>query len=267
MFATPQLSGRARVESRDSEREALHTLNVPRKDEGDAARSIAIRLADCDGQRSNASMLVNRKYVQRGYGKHHKVPVAPNCVTFTASSEDDLIGTLSLTVDSAAGLALDATFKEELDEIRRQPGVRICELTKFAVNSSESSFKLLAALFHIIFIYGTTKFGGTDLFIEVNPRHRRFYEAMLGFKRVGGIKTNSAVDAPSQLLWLKASDIRHNIDLHAGKAAGDSHSLYPYFFSHKEELGIFTRLMAEVEDNDLSPIYDHRPLSLVPATH
>lgn len=268
MFASSQLSGRPNKERREAKRDALHTLVVPKRDETEITRSIAIRLADCEGQRSNASMLVNRKYVQRGYGTQHKVPTAPNCVTFTASSPDEeIIGTLSLTVDSAAGLALDKTFKEELDEFRKEPGVRICELTKFAVDSSESSFKLLASLFHIIFIYGTTKFGGTDLFIEVNPRHRRFYEAMLGFKRVGGIKTNEAVDAPSQLLWLKASDIRKNIDEHAGKAVDKLHSLYPYFFSQKEELGIFGRLMKEVEDSGLSPLYDHMPAQTASATH
>lgn len=259
MFATPQLSGRTSTQVRDVDNDPLHTLLLPRRDEESASRSIAIRLADCDGQRSNASMLINRKYVQRGYGKNHRAPSAPNCVTFTATSTDEVIGTLSLTVDSPAGLALDKTFKQELDEIRKEPGVKICELTKFAVDSSESSLKLLAALFHIIFIYGTTKFGGTDLFIEVNPRHCRFYEAMLRFKRVGSVKTNTAVDAPSVLLWLKASDIRRHIDDHAGRGDTASRSLYPYFFSHKEECGIFARLMAEVENNSAPPHFDHIP--------
>lgn len=267
MFATSQPSGRALRQRPEAERDALHTLLIPKGDETEATRSIAIRLADCHGQRSNASMLINRKYVQRGYGTNHKVPTAPNCVTFTASSEDNIIGTLSLTVDSVAGLALDQTFKEELDAIRKEPGVKICELTKFAVDSSESSLKLLAALFHIIFIYGTGKFGGTDLFIEVNPRHRRFYQAMLGFKPVGGVKTNTTVDAPSQLLWLKVSDIRRSIDLHAGKPAGGSHSLYPLFFSPKEERGIFARLMSEVEGPGLSSMFNPMPAPLAWAPH
>lgn len=259
MFNLIQPSAPSGLQRRESGLEGLHTLLIPTRDEKSLTRSVTIRLADCDGQRSNASMLINRKYVQRGYGTNHKVPTAPNCVTFTASSDEMVIGTLSLTVDSPAGLAADRTFKDELDEFRTQKGIRICELTKFAFDTSEPSLKLLASLFHIIFLYGTNKFGGTDLFIEVNPRHRRFYEAMLGFKRVGTLKTNEAVGAPSQLLWLKASDIRRHIDEHAGKKADGSRSLYPYFFSVKEELGIFARLSNGGQDSILSPVFDGLP--------
>jgi hypothetical protein len=258
MFAASQPSGRTKSQSQVKERDVLHTLLMPKRDASNASRTIAIRLADCEGQRSDASMLINRKYSQRGYGAHHKVPTTPDGVTFTASSDEGIIGTLSLTVDSDAGLALDRTFKEDLDEIRKTPGVKICELTKFAVDSSESSLKLLALLFHITFIYGTTKFGGTDLLIEVNPRHVRFYQTMLRFRRVGGVKTNAAVDAPSVLLWLKASDIRRHIDEHAGQNVKRSPSLYSHFFSPKEELGIFGRLMKEMEDYSLAPLYDRK---------
>lgn len=251
ILPTAQNSGQRRDDGDDG----LHTLLVPNGDDANGIRPVTIRLADCEGQRSNASMLINRKYVQRGYGTNHKVPAISNCVTFTASSESKIIGTLSLTVDSAAGLALDKTFKEEMDEARKVKGVKICELTKFAFETSEPSLKLLASLFHIIFIYGTCKFGGTDLYIEVNPRHRRFYEAMLGFKRVGAMKDNKAVGAPSQLLWLQVSDIRRNIDEYSGKVANGVRSLYPYFFSEKEERGIFARLM-ETEKAAMSPLFD-----------
>ncbi len=242
MFPLIQPSGRIGRQKREPLGDGLHTLRIPHRNEECGDRPVTIRVADSDGQRSTANMLINRKYDQRGYGNNHKVPTLLNCVTFTATSEDNLIGTLSLTVDSAAGLAADKTFKEELDEARKEKGVRICELTRFAFDTSEPSMKLLASLFHIIFIYGTCKFGGTDLYIEVNPRHRRFYEAMLGFKRVGQLRTNEAVGAPSQLLWLRAVDIRRKIDEHAGKPIENIRSLYPYFFSKKEELGIYGRL-------------------------
>lgn len=243
MFGSIQPLGQNQSLRHDIRDDGLHTLLIPHRNEESGVQPVTIRLADCEGQRSNASMLINRKYVQRGYGSNHKVPTLSNCVTFTASSESKIFGTLSLTADSPAGLALDKTFKEELDEARKQKGVRICELTKFAFDTSEPSLKLLASLFHIIFIYGTCKFGGTDLYIEVNPRHRRFYETMLDFKRVGPLKTNDAVGAPSQLLWLRVADIRRNIDEYCGKVTEGVRSLYPYFFSEKEERGIFARLM------------------------
>jgi hypothetical protein len=207
-------------------------------------KDITIRLAGRDAERDSASMLINRKYSARGYGNCHKVPTTGTCVTFTASSETSLIGTLSLTVDSAAGLAADKTFKHELDQFRAR-GARICELTKFAFETSRPSLELLASLFHIIFIYGTHRYDCTDLFIEVNPRHRRFYAAMLGFQPVGQLKTNKAVGAPSHLMWLKVADIRRHIDEHTTSRRAASHSLYPFFFSPGEEVAIQMRLLGE----------------------
>jgi hypothetical protein len=219
----------------------LHTIFLP-SEPGGPQDSLTIRLADCDGQRSRANMLLNRMYSWRGYGASHKLPSAPNCVTFTATSQEDVIGTLTLTVDSPAGLALDQTFRDEIERFRNAPGARLCELTKFAFDTSSPAKPRLAALFHIIFIYGSMHYDCTDLFIEVNPRHARFYEAMLGFTRVGAAKMNLTVNAPSQLMWLNVGDIRRRIDRHAGRDRDASRSLYAHFFSAKEEEGIYGRL-------------------------
>jgi hypothetical protein len=220
----------------------LHTIQLPAQ-YGQAQDSLTIRLADCDGHRNRANMLLNRMYSWRGYGADHKLPVAPNVVTFTASSGDDVIGTLTLTVDSAAGLAADRTFADEIEEFRRAPGAKLCELTKFAFDTSSPARPRLAALFHLVFIYGSMHFDCTDLFIEVNPRHARFYEVMLGFSRVGTARSNASVNAPAQLMWLNVGDIRRHIDKHAG--TGSSRSLYAHFFSAREEAGIYGRLAGQ----------------------
>ena len=204
---------------------------------------MTIRLADCDGQRNRANMLLNRMYSWRGYGANHKLPSDPNCVTFAATSQDDVIGTLTLTVDSAAGLAADRTFKDEIESFRKAPGAKLCELTKFAFDTSSPARPRLAALFNIIFIYGSMHYDCTDLFIEVNPRHRRFYEIMLGFTSVGPPKTNSSVNAPAQLMWLNVGAIRRHIDKYAGDDREAGRSLYAHFFSAKEEEGIYGRLV------------------------
>ncbi len=222
----------------------LHTFDLPGGLTNTAEKSITIRLADLDGERNRANMLLSRKYSARGYGKKHAVPQTSNSVTFTASTQQGLIGTLSLVVDSESGLGCDKTFRPELDSFRQVPGAKLCELTRFAFDTSKPSMHLLASLFHIIFIYGTHHYNCTDLFIEVNPRHRRFYQSMLGFECVGGVKTNDAVGAPSQLMRLKVAEIRRYIDEHTSQKVRSSHSLYPYFFSHKEEVGIYGRLAA-----------------------
>lgn len=234
--------------SGSAECDGLHRFFLPTGDRDGSEKEITIRLADSAGVRSSANMLINRKYAWRGYGKDHRLPTTQNCVTFTATSENSVIGTLSLTVDSSEGLACDKTFKHELDGFREIPGTRLCELTKFAFDSSVPSLQLLASLFHIIFIYGTHHHKCTDLFIEVARRHCRFYEAMLGFKPVGEPTTNDAVGVTSHLMWLKVSDIRRMIDDPAGNKAASPHSLYPFFFSEKEEISIHRRLVEDCPD-------------------
>lgn len=203
---------------------------------------MTVRLADCDGERSRANMLLDRMYSWRGYGSGHQLSAEPNAVTFAATSGGDMIGTLTLTVDSPAGLATDRTFRDELDRFRQGPGVRLCELTKFAFDTSTPARPRLAALFHIIFLFGSMHYDCTDLFIEVNPRHSRFYEAMLGFAAIGAARTNEGVGALSQLMWLNVSEIRRQIDRHAGREKVGNRSLYTHFFSKKEEEGIYGRL-------------------------
>ncbi|MEO6382127.1 MAG: hypothetical protein ABIO35_09035, partial [Nitrobacter sp.] len=122
------------VESRSHK--ALHTIFLPQRGREQSPEAITIRLADCEGHRNRANMLLNRMYSWRGYGANHTLPTAPDCISFTASSDDDIIGTLTLTVDSPVGLAADKTFTDEMATFREAPGAKLCELTKFAFDTS-----------------------------------------------------------------------------------------------------------------------------------
>ena len=205
---------------------------------------VTIRLANDNCQRKDANILLNRMYSWRGYGSHHEIVESPSHTTFTASSNEGLLGTITLAVDSANGLAADELFKDVIDKFRACPGANVCELTKFAFETTKPSKPMLASLFHLIFIYGQHAFGCTDVFIEVNPRHVRFYEHMLGFKRIGDLKDNTSVAAPAQLMWLSVAHIRSQIDEHAGQGVGAlTRSLYAYFFSPREEEGLYTRMV------------------------
>lgn len=215
-------------------------VNVP-----EMVRSITVRLADDHSARNGARMLVNRMYSWRGYGDCHVIPIAPTHETFTASDDETTVGTITLAIDSPAGLAADKIFRDEIDVFRRVPGAKVCELTKLAFDAEVPSKPLLASLFHIVFIYGQRRHRCTDLFIEVNPRHRRFYEAMLGFQPIGELKTNDSVGAPSQLMWLQVSKIRNHIDRHARRPGIVARSLYQFFFSPREEDGIYARLISD----------------------
>ncbi len=203
-----------------------------------ALADYGIQVASNRQQRSQAAELLNRMYGWRGYGSDHQIPEGEACTTFLAASTEGLVGTLTLTVDGAAGLAADRTFEDVLDTFRAAPGSSICELTKFAFDASTPARPRLAHLFHAVLIYGSSKHRCTDLFIEVHPRHRAFYEAMLGFRPVADARTNASVQAPAHLLWLSVDAIRANIRSHREAGKSNPRSLYPYFLREGEEAAL-----------------------------
>lgn len=208
-------------------------------------KTFGIRVADTEQGRSSASMLINKMYSWRGYGNSHKVDDNPNRITLSASDKGEVIGTVTLGIDSEVGILADEVFRDYIDEARARGG-KVCEITKLAFDQNVGSKMALGSLFHILFIYGCHLHHCTDVFIEVNPRHRRYYESMLGFKRLGEIRSNPRVDAPAYLLWVSMDHVRAQIKRLGGTSdhPGTERSLYPYFFSPREEAGITNRLLA-----------------------
>ena len=177
---------------------------------------------------------MNDRYGWRGYGCAHDIGSDLNHTTFAAEIDGQIVGTMTLGVDSIHGLAIDRTFADIVADARKEPGAHICELTKLAFDQDIRSKEVLAGLFHMAFIYGTSHTNCTDLFIEVNPRHLRFYQTMLGFRSIGPESTNVSVGAPSRLMRLSVNEIRLNIRAR-GLGPVNARSLYPYFFPPAEE--------------------------------
>jgi hypothetical protein len=205
--------------------------------------SYGIRLTDTADGRNSASMLISKMYAWRGYTGTHQLSDDPNRITLTATDKGDVVGTLTLGIDSQIGMMADQVFKEELDELRRD-GARLCEFTKLAFDPSVRSKISLANLFHLAVIYARDIHHCTDIVIEVNPRHRRFYQCMLGFERLGDVKTNPRVNAPAYLLRVSLDYVTAQVEKHGGTfdRANSDRSFYPYFFSPREERGIINRL-------------------------
>lgn len=201
-----------------------------------------IRLATSDDRAKSASLLIQKMYSWRGYdatGVHRD----PNRITLLAFDQDVIIGTLTLGLDSPVGLLVDDLYKPEVDALRAD-GRKVCELTKLAVDESVRSKHVLAALFHIAYIYGRNIHNGTDFVIEINPRHVLFYNKMLGFKLYGPERHCERVSAPAMLLRLELDHAEREIGRLGGlgKNAVNEKSLYPYFFTKHDEIGITARL-------------------------
>jgi hypothetical protein len=204
-----------------------------------------IRLATTQDRRESASLLIQKMYSWRGYATGTPLqPTDPNRITLVAGMGDAVIGTLTIGFDSPAGLLADEMYKEEIDRLRAR-GARIGELIKLAADRSTSSMQVLAALFHLAYIYGRNIHGLTDAVIEVNPNHVGFYQKVLGFERIGEEKMCPRANAPAVLLHLGHQYLTEQIRKFGGQGARavGERTLYPYFFSPEEEAGITERLM------------------------
>lgn len=206
--------------------------------------SYGIRLLDTPEGRNSASMLINKMYAWRGYAGSHAFTNDPNRITLTASDKGDVVGTVTIGIDSTVGLAGDMIFKDELDRLRAD-GAKLCEFTKLAFDTAVRSKTALANLFHLAVLYARDLHDCTDIIIEINPRHRRFYEYMLGFKRESELKTNPRVNAPAYLLRVNMDYVTEQIQKYGGTWASEptERSFYPFFFSPREEEGIRARLL------------------------
>ena len=207
-------------------------------------RLFKIRSADSPGRRGGANVLINRMYVARGYRSHALAAQPPPAqLTLVASENETTIGTISVGFDGAAGLNAEALFAPQVQRLRAS-GRRLCEFTQLAMDSVVRSKRVLASLFHVAYIFAHRILGFDDLLIEVNPRHVRYYERMLGFTVIGAPRMNPKVNAPGVLMRLDFGHAHAQIQTLGGhpEAARADRSLYPYFFSVAEEAGIVGRL-------------------------
>jgi hypothetical protein len=159
------------------------------------------QIADTSQLRAAASALITRQYAAAGYGEH-EIPDGPDSVTLVLVT-DQVIGTLTLTFDGAAGLLADQAYSRFLRD-RRNVGGQCVEVTKLAFESGIQGRAAMDLLFD--FAIQTMKARrATDLFIEVHPRHAAAYERRLGMWTVGRESQARRVNAPARLLWV---DIR-----------------------------------------------------------
>ena len=208
-----------------------------------AKQEFKVRLANTEDRRKSASLLIEKMYSWRGY-EANPLGQDPNKITLVAYQEDKVVGTLTLGLDSPSGMVVDQLYKSEADQLRAQ-GRKICDVTKLAVDQEIKSKSVLGALFHLSVIYGRNIHHSTDFLIEVNPRHALFYQRMIGFVPFGEEKLCPRVNAPAVLLKLDLAYADEQVKKYGGLGA-EAHgvkSIYPYWFSKEDELGITQRLL------------------------
>ena len=162
-----------------------------------------------------AFRLVHDNYVRSGYMEPHPAGIRigvynalPTTTTFVALAGDEVTATVSLFLDSAMGLPLDSLYGDVADSLRAQ-GRKIGEVGMLADrrrNLSEG-IHLLLELMKLVSLTARGR-DLDDLLITVNPKHEKFYERLLRFKKFGQVREYQAVkNAPAVLLRIQKSDL------------------------------------------------------------
>jgi len=207
------------------------------------ANPFKIRVADNATRRIRASALIQRRYAWRGYSASPLEGHDFGRVTLSACVESATVATITAALDSPQGLYVSRLYPDEVRTLRAE-GRTLCEFTKLAVDETVRSHAVLGAIFHVAYMYVKNLHQCTDVLIEVNPRHVKFYQRMLGFKRVGGERLDPAVNAPAVLMRLDLNHSASEIRRLGGRrhtSAGER-SFYPYFFAPDEADRIVGRL-------------------------
>lgn len=210
-------------------------------------RRFKIKSVETEERRSRVNSLLRDRYSWRGY-ERVSLPTdrSVHKFTLTAVEDENTIGTITVGFDGPQRLSTDAAFGPEVQALRAE-GHKLCEFTKLAVDPTVATKRVLAALFHVAYIVAHRIRRYDMLLIEVNPRHVRYYERMLGFQVLSEARLNTTVNAPAVLLGVTFSYVMQQIGEYGGQPERTSEvrSLYPIFFSLSEEARIISRMQAK----------------------
>jgi len=157
-------------------------------------------------QLCRAFALVHDRYLQLGYMEQHEsgmryslLNLLPQSTTFVVEESTRISGTLSVVVDSPAGLPGSKEFGGEFDKLRGQ-GKLIAEATMFACREeSAKNFDVSLQLMTVAFKW-CIEIGIDELCMIVNPRHVGFYEKVLGFRRMGDVQPMGHVEGNAGIM-------------------------------------------------------------------
>ena len=208
-------------------------------------RRFKIKAAESEDRRSRANSLLKHRYGWRGYNQVN-LPTDQSVHKFTLTAVEDMhtIGTITVSFDGPEQLSADQTFGPEVAQLR-SAGRLMCEFTKLAIDPELGTKRVLAALFHVAYIVAHRVRGFDMLLLEVNPRHVRYYERMLGLRVLADERLNKSVNAPAVLLGVEFAYIKDRIGELGGQQASPSQerSLYPFAFSLREEAVVISRML------------------------
>jgi hypothetical protein len=175
------------------------------------SRPIEVKIASTESEWEQAFQLAASSYQARGYEppganrlRFTPYHALPDTFTLVAKHREEVVATFSVVMDNTLlGLPMEDVYPDEIAMLRQQ-GRRLAETTTLAdagLNIREF-IQVFVSLIKLGMQYHRSHGGDTPV-IVVNPRHRQFYTKMLGFVRMGSLRSYAAVqDHPAEAFWV-----------------------------------------------------------------
>lgn len=158
---------------------------------------------------------------------------------------DELVATATLVFEESCTLPAENIYAQEINSLRNL-GRKTVELCRLCIRPDyRNSKEILVLLFNYIAIYITKIKNYHSLIIEVNPRHKAYYKALLQFTEIGALKECPHVEnAPSVLLHLSTETYQEAIKVAvANKTTNNSRTLFSDFLKTEEEQQLVAQLL------------------------
>lgn len=159
-------------------------------------------------------------------------------ILIVQDKDKNLAGSVTLVFDGDCALPAEKIYGDEINSLKAK-GNRIVEISRLIVSPEyRNSKEILILLFNYLAIYSLQVKNYTSLTIQVNPRHKTYYKALLSFDEIGNEKISPHLkNAPAILLHLPLSRYQAEARRH-GTQCEKNHkerSLYHYSLKVDQE--------------------------------
>jgi len=163
------------------------------------------------------------------------------------------IATATLVQDSPnLGLPSDKIYPEEINRLRAK-NRKIVEITSLAAKPCKEAVNAFLHVFKWLGVYSIVK-GYDDMVISVHPKHAPFYEDILLFERIGGLKYYPGLkEAPAYLEWTDLQTLPERMR-EAYADLPDFANLYVFFGG--KDMSFVKKMKEMVEEEDMCPPKD-----------
>lgn len=172
--------------------------------------NVRIRLARNRDEVRCADRLVFRNYVECGYWRDDETELArneylrlPTRHVVVVVDGAEVIGTLSLILDSPLGMPADSFQPDAVTALRRD-GAALAEISAFAFAKDHPHQHTLLHFLMAFLARYSYYYAAVDRLVAVcTPKHARFYELYYGFRRVKATARYDYVGVEAQMLTLE----------------------------------------------------------------